>query len=85
MTKRQVACRVLSLGAGVQSTVLALMMTAQRRIPPVLERCGYCRPDFAIFADTGWEPRSVYRHLDWLRSELSFRFTESPAGTSRET
>lgn len=51
--------RVLSLGAGVQSTTLALM-AAHGEIGPM--------PDCAIFADTGWEPKSVYRHLDWLRS-----------------
>lgn len=27
------------------------------------------RPDVAIFADTGWEPQSVYDHLDWLEEE----------------
>lgn len=51
--------RVLSLGAGVQSTTLALM-AAHGEIGPM--------PDCAIFADTGWEPRAVYEHLDWLRS-----------------
>lgn len=51
--------RVLSLGAGVQSTTLALM-AAHGEIGPM--------PDCAIFADTFWEPRAVYRHLDWLRS-----------------
>lgn len=49
---------VLSLGAGVQSTTLALM-AAHGEIPV---------PDVAIFADTGWEPRRVYDHLDWLCS-----------------
>lgn len=39
--------RVLSLGAGVQSTTLALM-AAHGEIGPM--------PDCAIFADTGWEP-----------------------------
>src|SRR4051812_27862869 len=29
------------------------------------------RPDCAIFADTGWEPRAVYEHLDWLEGEAS--------------
>ena len=47
--------RVLSLGAGVQSTTLALM-AARRDIDPM--------PDCAIFADTGWEPEAVYDHLD---------------------
>ena len=51
--------RVLSRGAGVQSTTLALM-AAHGEIGPM--------PDCAIFADTGWEPKSVYDHLDWLRS-----------------
>ena len=51
--------RVLSLGAGVQSTTLALM-AAHGEIGPM--------PDCAIFADTGWEPRAVYEHLAWLRS-----------------
>ena len=40
--------RSLSLGAGVQSTVLALM--AERGDH------GLSKPDVAIFADTGWEP-----------------------------
>ena len=51
--------RALSLGAGVQSTTLALM-AAQGAVGPM--------PDCAIFADTGWEPKAVYEHLDWLMS-----------------
>jgi hypothetical protein len=51
--------RVLSLGAGVQSTTLALM-AAQGVVGPM--------PDCAIFADTGWEPAAVMEHLAWLRS-----------------
>lgn len=50
--------RVLSLGAGVQSTTLALM-AAHGEID---------MPDVAIFADTHWEPQVVYDHLAWLRS-----------------
>jgi hypothetical protein len=53
--------RVLSLGAGVQSTVLALM--ADKGLFD-------SKPDIAIFADTGWEPESVYKHLSWLEDEL---------------
>lgn len=49
--------RVISLGAGVQSTTMALM-AAHGEITPM--------PDCAIFADTQWEPKSVYDHLDWL-------------------
>lgn len=47
--------RVLSLGAGVQSTTLLLMAVE-----------GELQLDCAIFADTGWEPAAVYTHLDWL-------------------
>jgi hypothetical protein len=53
--------RLLSLGAGVQSTVLALM-TADGTLPKV---------DAAIFADTGWEPQRVYDHLDRLEAVLA--------------
>lgn len=51
--------RVLSLGAGVQSTTLALM-AAHGEIEPM--------PDCAIFADTQAEPAGVYAHLRWLMS-----------------
>jgi len=54
--------RVLSLGAGVQSTTLALMIE-RGEIPMV---------DCAIFADTGAEPKDVYTHLDWLEKQLSY-------------
>lgn len=53
---------VLSLGAGVQSSTLALM-AAEGEIAP---------PDCAIFADTGWEPRAVY---EWLHGYLAPRLT----------
>jgi hypothetical protein len=58
--------RVLSLGAGVQSTTLALM-AAHGEIGPM--------PDCAIFADTGWEPKAVYEHLAWLMSPNVLPFT----------
>jgi hypothetical protein len=45
--------RVLSLGAGVQSTTVLLMSLAGE-LPPL---------DAAIFADTGWEPTAVYEHF----------------------
>jgi hypothetical protein len=54
---------ILSLGAGVQSTTLALMAAAGE-----LDAMPYC----AIFADTGWEPRPVYDHLNWLEGQLPF-------------
>jgi hypothetical protein len=53
--------RLLSLGAGVQSTVLALMAAAGE-----LDQL-----DGAIFADTGWEPQRVYDHLDRLAVVLA--------------
>ncbi|WP_201296778.1 hypothetical protein [Nocardiopsis sp. FR26] len=52
--------RTLSLGAGVQSTAVALL-AAEGAIPTF---------DAAIFADTGWEPRAVYTHLDRLEREV---------------
>lgn len=55
----KVRLRVLSLGAGVQSTTLALM-AARGEVGPM--------PDCAIFADTQAEPAAVYRHLNWLTS-----------------
>lgn len=56
---------ILSLGAGVQSTTL-LMLSAAGDLPKL---------DAAIFADTGWEPRAVYDHLDRLDREVA-----QPAG-----
>ena len=46
--------RIISLGAGVQSSTMALMVK-HGDLPPV---------DCAIFADTGGEPQYVY---DWLK------------------
>lgn len=54
--------RILNLGAGVQSTTLALMAKTGE-----IESF-----DYAIFADTQAEPKSVYRHLEWLIGELPF-------------
>ena len=68
--------RSLNLGAGVQSTVLALMADQGEYDLP--------RPDVAIFADTGWEPPQVYEHLEWLKAELSFEVITVSAGNIRE-
>jgi hypothetical protein len=54
---------VISLGAGVQSSTMALM-AAHGEITPM--------PDCAIFADTQDEPDSVYEWLDWLERQLPF-------------
>jgi hypothetical protein len=50
------ALRTLSLGAGVQSTAV-LLLACDGAIPTF---------DVAVFADTGWEPKRVYDHLDRL-------------------
>jgi|TARA_A100000172_G_scaffold46604_1_gene28946 hypothetical protein len=54
--------RVLSLGAGVQSTTIALMIE-KGELPMV---------DGAVFSDTGGEPKDVYDHLAWLEKQLSY-------------
>lgn len=65
----KVVYRALSLGAGVQSSVLALLLS---RSDSRLIELGYREPDIAIFADTGWEPDYVYDHLDWLETQLNY-------------
>lgn len=52
---------ILSLGAGVQSTTLALL-ACSGELPGL---------DAAIFADTGWEPAQVYRQVDRVEAELA--------------
>ena len=54
MTQHPPIMHVISLGAGVQSTTMALM-AAHGEIEPM--------PDAAIFADTGAEPKAVYTPL----------------------
>lgn len=54
--------RILCLGAGVQSTTLALMIE-KGEVPMV---------QGAIFSDTMAEPKRVYSHLDWLEKQLSY-------------
>ncbi len=63
MTATEPSLTVISLGGGVQSSVMALMASegAFDRIP-----------DCAIFADTRWEPPSIYEHLDWLAKQIGF-------------
>jgi hypothetical protein len=66
--------RFLSLGAGVQSSTLALMI-AHGEVPMV---------DAAIFADTQWEPRAVYEWLDWLKQKLPFPVHRVTEGSIRD-
>lgn len=65
MNRPEPAMRLLSLGAGVQSTTLFLL-AAEGRLPGL---------DAAVFADTGFEPAAVYEHLDRLEKEVAI-----PAG-----
>ena len=46
---------ILSLGAGIQSTALYLMS-----LNGEFEKT----PSAAIFADTQWEPKEVYEHVE---------------------
>lgn len=64
----------LSLGAGVQSSTLALMC-AHGEIE---------MPDAAIFADTQWEPKAVYDWLDWLEPKLPFPVYRVTGGSLRQ-
>ena len=63
---------ILSLGAGVQSSTLALMAAAGEVTP---------MPTAAIFADTQAEPASVYKWLDWLETQLPFPVYRVTAGS----
>lgn len=67
--------RILNLGAGTQSSVLYLMM-CRGELPPA---------EVAIFADTQWEPKAVYEHLQWLKVEGAGRvpIVEVTAGDLR--
>lgn len=53
------ALKILSLGAGVQSSTIFMMACYDE-----IERF-----DYAIFADTGWEPGPVYEWLRFLRKQ----------------
>jgi len=70
------AVHILSLGAGVQSSTMALM-AALGEIKPM--------PACAIFADTQAEPGSVYRWLDWLEKQLPFPVHRVTKGNIIET
>jgi len=66
--------KIISLGAGVQSTALYLMSCSGE-----LERA-----DYAIFADTGWEPRAVYDHLGKLKALNEIPIITVSIGNLRE-
>jgi len=54
---------LISLGAGVQSSTMALMAAAGELTP---------MPEAAVFADTQNEPKAVYEWLDFLEKRLPF-------------
>lgn len=64
----QMKHHILSLGAGVQSSTLALM--AAKGL--ITYKGEVVIPEFAIFADTQAEPKSVYDWLEYLKGELPF-------------
>lgn len=63
MSAPEPTLRVLSLGGGMQSSTLALM--AARGETEHM-------PDCAIWADTGNEPPSTHRMIDWLTDVLPY-------------
>ena len=65
--------RVISLGAGVQSTVLTLLAD---------EGVFGTRPDAAVFADTGWESGGTYETVSWLSSTVSMPIITTSVGRS---
>jgi hypothetical protein len=67
--------RIISLGAGVQSSTMALMF-ARGELTPM--------PDCAIFADTGAEPKYVYDWLSWLETMLPFPVHRVSCGNLRD-
>ena len=66
---------VISLGAGVQSTVMALM-AAEGELSPM--------PACAIFADTMFEPQGVYDHLNWLEKQVPYPVYRVSAGDIKD-
>ncbi|KKN70675.1 hypothetical protein LCGC14_0428300 [marine sediment metagenome] len=66
--------KILSLGAGVQSSTL-IEMSEVGLLP---------RVDAAIFADTGWETPATYKHLEWLEQNISIPIYRVSKGNLRE-
>lgn len=66
--------RILSLGAGVQSTTI-LLLSHHGELPKL---------DAAIFSDTGWEREATYLWLDYLRSIVSIPIITVSGGNVRE-
>ncbi len=65
---------IISLGAGVQSSAMALM-AAKGELPT---------PNYCIFADTGFESKSCYLYLDLLEKILPFPIIRVSAGNIKD-
>ena len=74
--ERLMKLTVLMLGAGTQSTTMALMAAAGDFGAP---------PDYAMFNDTGDESAATYRVLDWVTSQLPFPVVRTTAGVELST
>lgn len=75
MEKSKPDLTFISLGGGVQSSAMCLM--AEDGIIP--------KPDYALFADTGWEPAYVYETIKALQERCSFPVeTVSSSSTLRD-
>lgn len=66
---------IISLGAGVNSSTMALM-AAHGEITPM--------PIAGVFSDTQAEPQSVYTWLDWLEKQLPFPVYRVTKGSLEE-
>jgi len=71
---RRKTLTVISLGAGVQSSTMAIM-AAKGDFPNV---------DCAIFADTGYEPKAVYTYLNFLSNILPYPIFKVRKGNIRD-
>src|SRR5690554_2466919 len=57
---------VLSYGGGTQSTAM-LLMALKGEINGVI-------PDYIIFSDTGWEPKSIYQWIEKVNKYIKEKF-----------
>jgi len=71
---RKKTLTVISLGVGVQSSTM-LLMAAKGELPNV---------DCAIFADTGYEPKSVYNYLSLLKKIVKFPIYQVSKGNIKD-
>jgi hypothetical protein len=74
--KLETPWNLINLGAGVQSSALALM-AAQGEVTPM--------PNGAVFADTQAEPEGVYKWLAWLEAALPFPVYRVSKGSLTES